>query len=527
MICAAMMLLLAGLTAVPALGQNIVNSWEGIRGPDPAGLVGPPPDTHGAPGPSGVLATVNLAITYFTKTGTSIWGPVALPATFFPGNTGVGNQNADPKVVFDHDSRRFFVIMQEDHNSRFWLNVAVSRSSDPRSSGAADWITYRLDATEYTTPGTFNSAGGVNYGGDYPALGVDAQALYVTYNMYGFLPSGVMSGCGCDSPNAALLIMNKSQLINGTGNLSSLYFNKDNSFPVTPFGGSPGNVMYLVRVAGAASVEVVSVSDPLGARTVNSQLVPVTDLGNGPTNEAPQLGSANTIDPIDGRTLGNASLAVGDVWFCATRGQPNGQAVAAYYRLRLNGWPSSGSVTKVEDGTVGESNYWNFCPAIGVNRAGDACMTWTLSSASTYPTMMVATRSAGDSAFGVPQIVKASTAPNNDGRWGDFATVWPDPNDGSLWIAHEWTRSDTGTWSTWWAQVQTPAYDFYVDNTTLCLPVQLGTPGCPFLTVALAVNASTHGTIHIAPHHYNEALTINKAVTLTTYNGSPAVIGAP
>jgi hypothetical protein len=58
--------------------------------------------------------------------------------------------------------------------------VAVSRNSDPRSSGAADWIIYRLDATEYAVT---NAAGGVNYGGDYPGMAVDNQALYVAYRM--------------------------------------------------------------------------------------------------------------------------------------------------------------------------------------------------------------------------------------------------------------------------------------------------------------------------------------------------------
>ena len=290
---------LAGTLALAAAhGQAVLNSWEGIRS---TGAFAPP-DTHGAPGSAGIVATVNLQIQYFTKSGTSVWGPVAL-STFFAGNAGVGNENSDPKVVFDQGSRRFFVIMQEGHDSQFWLNVAVSRNANPSSGTAADWITYRLDATEYTSSGTTNNAGGVNYGGDYPALGVDAQALYVTYEMYGFLPDGSMSGCGCNSPNAALLIMNKNQLINGVGNLSSLYYNKRNSFPVTPRGNSPGNVMYLVRRDGAANVEIVSVSDPLGARTVNSQVVAVTDFGDGTTNQAPQLGSANTIDPINARTL--------------------------------------------------------------------------------------------------------------------------------------------------------------------------------------------------------------------------------
>jgi len=170
------------LTNTSSRAQSVIQSWEGIAAP--TGSV--PPDPHGAPGPEGVLATVNLQIFYYTKSGTLVWGPVNLP-TFFVGNTGVANHNSDPKVVFDQGSRRFFVIMQENHDSRFWLNVAVSRSADPRTSGAGDWITYRFDATEYAGG---NPLGGTNYGGDYPGPAVDNQALYVSYRMFAFKPNG-------------------------------------------------------------------------------------------------------------------------------------------------------------------------------------------------------------------------------------------------------------------------------------------------------------------------------------------------
>ncbi len=218
---------LAGtLAVISAPGQSIVRSWEGMVSDNTS----VPPDPHGAPGSAGVLATVNLRVSYYTKSGAIIWGPANL-TSFFVGNTGTGNQNSDPRVLFDQGSQRFFVIMQEDHNSRFWLNVAVSRSADPRSSGAADWITYRLDATEYTAN---NTAGGVNYGGDYPGLAVDVQALYVAYRMFAFDAAGNLSGCGCDVLNSALLIMNKAQLIAGNGTLASFYTEGTGRVPRTP-----------------------------------------------------------------------------------------------------------------------------------------------------------------------------------------------------------------------------------------------------------------------------------------------------
>ena len=519
------------VAAFQAAGQSVVQSWEGIRGPQD----GVPPDPHGAPGPEGVITTVNLRISYYTKAGAVVWGPVALSGTFFSSNAGAGN--SDPAIVFDHASRRYFVIMQENNNSRFWINVAVSRNADPKTAGFADWITYRIDATQNAAS---NSAGGINYGGDYPGLGVDAQALYVTYNMYGFVPNGTLSGLGADSNGSQLTILNKSQLVNGAAvNVRELALVGQDLKPVTPFGGNSGNLVYLAQVWNQTNVRMTAVSNPLGAATVANQFLIVNDLGPGPANFAPQQGAASTLDPISGRTLGNASLIGTDLWFCATRGPAAGPAVAAYYRLRLNGWPSSGnSVTVAEQGTVGGTSYWNFCPSIGLNQRGDAVMTWTRSSSTSFPTMMVASRIGSDSSFGTPIVIHASAGPNNDddgsmqshNRWGDYFSVWPDPNDGSLWAISEWSRAaapaDTGTWSTWLAQIAMPAQNYYV-NLNGNPNNGDGSQFLPWTTVTRAHEFIISGTIRIYTGHYNEHITLNKAVTLLNYGGGPVTIGAP
>ncbi|MBI3850311.1 MAG: hypothetical protein HY298_08490 [Verrucomicrobia bacterium] len=500
-----------------ARAQSIVQSWQGITAP---GSIAPP-DPHGAPGPDGVLATVNLQVSYFTKSGGLIWGPTNL-LNFFVGNTGVTNQNSDPRVVFDADSRRFFVIMQENHNSQFWLNVAVSKNADPRSSGAADWIFYRFNATESSAT---NTAGGVNYGGDYPGLAVDAQALYVVYRMFAFIPAGTISGCGCDVLNSAVLIMNKAQLINGTGTLASFYTDTVTIQPVTPAGASPGNVMYMVANWNNTNLKLYALSDPLGARTLSTQFIVVTDIGGGPTNQAPQLGSASTVDPIVSKLQGNATLAQGDIWCCMTRGQPAGPAVAAYWRIRLNNWPASGSATLAEQGTVGAGTDWNYCPSIGANLRGDVAITWTKSSASLYTTMMGAWRTAGAGAFAGPVVIKASSSANTDGRWGDYFTSWPDPNDGSMWLGGEWTTN--GTWSTWWAQIAMPPRDYYVKWDAPQPATQDGSITFPYTTVGAAHANITSGTLHIYGGNYNESLTINKSVYLEAFSGGAVTIGAP
>jgi hypothetical protein len=519
------------LAILSASGQSIVQNWEGIQSQND----GNPPDPHGAPGPAGIIATVNLRISYYTKAGALLWGPTNLQA--FWGSVGnSGNGLSDPKTVFDLGSQRFFVIHQENTGSRFWFNVAVSRSADPRTAGTADWIFYRLDATEYANN---NNAGGVNYGGDYPGLAVDAQALYATYRMYAFTPKGSLSSSGSNYLNTALLILNKGQLLNGTGTLVSLYQNAFDLHPVTPRDTNPGDLMYMVDAPSAGgvanSIVVYSVSGPLAARTVSSQTVSITDIGPGPTNWAPQLGSAIPVDPVTGELQSDATLVKGDIWFGRTRGPAAGPAVAAYYRVQLNGWPSSGNNPSLgEEGTVGAATDWNFIPAIGANTAGDLAITWTRSSSTRPAAMLLAWRTAYASTFGAPIVVQTSQAPAIDldstrtfSRWGDFFSVSPDPSDGSLWAVSEWTRADTGTWSTWWAQVSMPPRDFFVRWDAPNPGTQDGSLAFPYVTVGAAHANITSGTLHIFGGHYNEQLYLNKAVTLEAYSGGPVTIGAP
>ncbi len=515
---AAILVCFLGLARVRS--QSILQSWEGIA----SNNTSVPPDPHGAPGPEGILATVNLRLTYYTKAGTVVWGPTNL-SDFWSSVGNTGNGISDPKAIFDPDSRRFFVIMQENTGSRFWLNVAVSRTSDPRTNNSTAWRFYRLDGTRYTQS---NPAGGVNYGGDYPGLAVDSRALYVGYNMYSFNPNGSLNGSGANAGSPNLYILDKARLLNGTGNLVNLQLDGFTLQPVTPIGGSPGNVVYVIADWNTGIYRLHAIADPLGARTVSSTFINVANRGGGPSMGAPQLGSANRIDTLAGKVQGNASWRAGDLWFCATDGPAAGPSVVAYYRLSLGNWPTSGSVTVTEDNIVGEDGFWNFQPAIGLNAAGDVAITWTRSKFDTYTVTMVAFRAAGEAAFGSPRTIKGAEAPNNDGRWGDFFSVRPDPNDGSLWAVGEWTRLDTGTWSTWWAQIQTPAHDFFVNRNSPNPQTQDGSLAFPFTTVVGGVNAiPTHGTLHIFGANYNEALTINKAVTLERYAGPAVTIGAP
>ncbi len=424
--------------------SSVANQWEGMFQTSSIR----PPDPHGAAGPNGIIQTVNLRIAYYTKAGSVIWGPVDLD-TFWSsvGNTGSGN--SDPRAVYDPASGRFYVILQEATPTQAYLNLAVSKNSHPATSGTSDWYFYRLNVTE--------TVGSARYGNDYPGLGVDGQAVYVTYNMYSlpFASSGIFRNC-------QIVVLNKSAINSGTGTYRQVFSpnGASSAFTLQPASvlgsGNPGNVAYFVETPlyTSTAVRIWALTNPLGSGSLTSTTVTIPSNGGIPSANAPQAGTSITVDTLAPRTQGNAFYYNGALWFCHTAGGGAGKSIVYYYKVNANNYPS-GTPTLAESGGLdGGSGVWTYQPAIGGNANGDVCIVFTQSSSSSYPTIMYTSRSAAAASFDVPSVLKASPGYSNSDRWGDYATVSADPADSSFWISHEWAKSTAlHNWSTWWGQI--------------------------------------------------------------------------
>ena len=299
---------------------------------------GVPPDPNGAAGPNGVIATVNLSITYYQKTGVVVWGPVNLQ-TFWTsvGNTGSGI--SDPRAIFDPATGRFYVIMQESTASQSFLNVAVSKTSSPASSSTGDWLFYRIEMTETWS--------GVNYGGDYPGLAVDGQAVYVTYNLFQ-LPLSRGTGTGRGSK---IIALNKSALNNGIATYSTADPGGFSLKPASVLGtASPGNVAYFVE-EGQTTARLWALTDPLGGgASLYYTDISVPDNG-GAINGAPQLGTQIGVSTLSPNAQGNVFWYQGSVWFCMTAGASSGRSQVYYYRINANNFPS-GAASLGEAGSI-------------------------------------------------------------------------------------------------------------------------------------------------------------------------------
>lgn len=155
-----------------------------------------PPDNTCAVGPEDVMLAVNTDLAVFRKNGTLRFRWPNMTTLFrpvLPANAGI----FDPRVAYDHYSRRWIVVVaaRRETPAGSWLMVAVSQGTDP---GGAWWI-WALDAMVDGATATNNWA-------DYPMLGFDTQAIYVVSNM--FRVGGGFQYC-------KLRILNKAELYAG------------------------------------------------------------------------------------------------------------------------------------------------------------------------------------------------------------------------------------------------------------------------------------------------------------------------
>ena len=217
--------------------------------------------------------------------------------------------------------------MQEARNStsQSWLNLAVSKTSHPTGPGTNDWFFYRLEMTL--------TVNGTSYWGDYPGLGSDGQAVYVTFNMFDF-PITTNSAL----LDSQIIILNKADLNRGVLNFRRVFAPDGISGTLVPAsvigGNNPGNKAYFVQVSLPTFIAVWALTDPLGSPVLLPPFqLPVPPNGGLPGGGAPQAGTTNLLDTLgeEFKAQGNAFWLDGAIWFSYTGGVPLGSEARVYY----------------------------------------------------------------------------------------------------------------------------------------------------------------------------------------------------
>ena len=417
-----------------------------------------PPDHQVAAGPNNIVVATNGGVNILSKRGTSL-SSQTLGGFFSP----LGNEHSgafDPWAVYD------------PYINRFWL-MAVSRDTTTQRSDIIIALSNTQDATlgwtMWELSGSVNGSTNTTNWCDYPKLGFDSQAIYVTCNMFAF--SGGFQ-------YSKLRILNKSQFVNNTAifwwdfwDIREGGSGTTTAFTIQPaqmFGATASTGGFLVNARGGggtgSTLDVWRVPNPLECcngdavgPTLNNQGHGVG--GYGPSDGARQPGTTTQIHNGDSRLLyafwKNGRLSTGHTVACPSSST---NACGGFTELNVSGFPTISTLRNWALTAGGQDVYY---PAVSVNGADDRTMVFTVSDSSLSPTAAY---------VGIPSIADCSGNPTcldggttafrfgqnsngyvrldtqNRNRWGDYSGASPDPNGEGIWVAGEFAAATDDTW---------------------------------------------------------------------------------
>lgn len=407
-----------------------------------------PPDPNLACGPQHVVLVVNTSWAAYRKSD----GGLAIPAvqglnTFFGAVIAGGESCFDPKVIYDSQAGRWVLVsmaVSDDYSLSSWL-LAVSKTSDP----TGDWYKYRLDGKLDGSTSTGNWA-------DFPGVGVDGAAIYLTANMFAFDGTkNVFQYC-------KIRLLRKSSLYAGAPatwkDITRIKDTDGFAFTVQPaqnYDNPTGN--YLISANyGTEANEYVSdkltlwkITNPTGTPKITKKSLSVRSFTYAP--DAVQKGGGDNyrVATNDHRLL-NAVSRGGKLYTVHTIGKNWGSgAVAAIRWYEITA--ASGAVSQTND--FGKDKFYYFFPAVMPDAQGNLYLAFNRSSSTEYAGIRYTGRKPTapanqlDASVGLLISGKGTYAPWTN-RWGDYNGIAWDPADpGSVWIFSEYAAS-LSSWGT-------------------------------------------------------------------------------
>lgn len=412
-----------------------------------------PADCTCAAGPNDVLVGVNTDLAGYRRDGTLRFRWVNM-TTLFRNVLPAGATIFDPVVAYDHYVQRWIVVVAARRNSPAgsWLLVGASQAADP---AGAYWI-WALDASLDGTNLTNNWA-------DYPMLGFDTQAIYISTNQFK-INGGFQY--------AKLRILRKAEIYaGGSGPNHAIRWsdfwnmkNPDNSpaFTVQPcvhFRGLGGNPpAYLVNALwpGGNSLTLWKLTNPIGfwiGGTSSLAKTAVSCRSYSLPPDAEQPDTAVRIETNDARLLNAVFQNVGGtqrVWTMQTSkitwpGEPDARSGIHWYEIDVV------SDKVVQQNGYGAKGKYCFFPAIQTDLARNVYVLFGRSGASEYGSLRQTGRRVGDTLNDLQNsvLVKAGVSGYVGGRWGDYFGICRDSAEaGRVWGYGKYAAAG-GNWGTW------------------------------------------------------------------------------
>lgn len=420
-------------TLVIQIGQNFTGSTYGVN------TFARPADGNGAAGPVHFVELINGRFAVYNKsTGAPVQSTTDLG---FWRNTGITISSAlsvsDPRVVFDPASQRWFASAILYNPSTLASNnfmVAVSSSADP----TGPWHGVSLVAD--TANGDL---------ADFPTLGLDANGVYLSGNMFTPGPTGVPAGSALISIPKADLLLIPPKATNAT------------SFGILSYASRGAVLQPIFNPAGTSNATVLAVGS-LGTDFAFHSILNVSSIANAAGPGPAVLGTPATIpvtpyfvpinppqpDPTaDDLDDGDARISaivrqVGDVIYAVHDEEANahldntgfwtGQAAIRWYKINA----SNHSI--MQSGTLSDPVIHYFFPSIAANEDGTVVIGCNGSSTNSFVSSyaFVGETINGVTTFGPPLLLEAGSASYKDTqasygatRWGDYSATSVDPAD--------------------------------------------------------------------------------------------------
>lgn len=429
----------------------------------------------GAVGRNQLLSIAGNALSLYSKTGVE-QGSSSL-TDFFADLSPVGSL-FDPRVVYDNASDRFIVVALERRDTALG-NAANSSRLLLAVSNTANL----LDGLIFQAIDTKVSVAGIDSWADFPALATDADAIYVTVNLYAFGGTGAYQG-------SRLWIVPKSPLYAGGLSTPQVY----NPFAAVGLGaGTTAIPAQIYGSVGGASgtflvssgwtsgqvdyLSVIRVANPLTGPTFTNQFI---NLGNIDDTSvavprAPQPGTTQTIATGDNRIQSvvwrnNSLYAVSTI--VPVAGPDAGQATVHWYRVNT---ANLATLSLADQGNVGGEDIatatYTFNPSISVDGFGAFAIGFSASGANVAPGAYYVARIPTDPASTVEGSVALATgqdyfnraAGGSPNSWGPYSSVTLDPaTDVTFWLYNQYAISrgtvlpgypgEDGRWGTRWGR---------------------------------------------------------------------------
>ncbi len=448
---------------------NPVTNFDGINNSKNKRGRFTPPDPAGDVGPNHYVQAVNCMLQIFSKTGTSIYGPVET-STIWSGFDGIWNNDLDNKNHVHNDGD---AIIMYDENADRWIisQFAVDCGTFP------NYTEYELVAVSQTADPTgayYRYAFKFDHMPDYPKMGVWSDGYYLAVNRFNTNSSSSPAiGAGMavlerDKMLAgdplARMIYAKTETLGGSGSglgsdcFSMLPGDCDGTFAPA---GTPNYFTYINDDSwgGKDELRIWSLKPDWTAGTAIASFVtalPVAAFATYSTYAISQKDVTLKLDDLSDRLMHRLQYrnmgTYESMVTCHTVNSGSNIAGVRWYEMRKSG----ASWTLYQQGTYAFADSKSrWLGSIAMNGNGDIALGYTLSGTNDFPSIYITGRKATDAPGTMtvaesPIVVGAASMTGAD-RWGDYAMMSVDPVDNkTFWHTNQYVGTYGGSypWST-------------------------------------------------------------------------------